>query len=242
MRLRGTIHTARWRTLLPRATQPTPGSLVWQPARTLRDVYRRVSLCSRTRPARHASKADAARYAAQLAALHEVLDGTGGLGALYNTQQPELAALALWRDAFGARLASGKLPDATIRAFAADYAARYGHSIADVAISVEELLAIHRAVWVGPDPHLDGAFPGTLIERARHDLARVLGGLPSRLTAPQASQLREVLTPIAAFVERARRSSRDLDATAAHLRRVRAITEKACRSASPPPQDGVLPS
>jgi hypothetical protein len=159
-----------------------------------------------------------------LAALYEAF-GSGSdrsLQAIYDAGDPERDALGLWADPFGAWLVGRPEATASARIFAKAYAARYGHTLDDVAAAVDAARGAHHAVWaeavtlLAPQRDTHAA-----LERMRRDLERALTQPPSALTPQQAAELREALASVAEFVERMLRVTRDLDATAAHLTLVR---------------------
>jgi phage terminase Nu1 subunit (DNA packaging protein) len=185
-------------------------------------LWRRVYALSR----RASSREEDARYAERLAARYTALEARAGdpLRAIYDAEEPDLDALGLWTDPFGKRLARGQGADTRVRAFAEAYAARYGHTLDDVAASAEDAREAHHAVWAGAVKRLaPERDTRAALERMRHDLERMMTQPPASLTERQAAELREALAPVAAFVERMLRATRDLDATAAHLTLVRSL-------------------
>ncbi len=164
------------------------------------------------------------RYAARLAALYEALGARSdsSLQAIYDARELERDALGLWADPFGTWLVRGQGANASVRTFAESYVARYGHTLDDVAAAVEDAREAHHSVWAGAvallAPQSDTRMA---IERMRRDLERMMTQPPSSLTPQQAAELCEALAPVAEFVERMLRATRDLDATAAHLTLIR---------------------
>jgi hypothetical protein len=165
---------------------------------------------------------DGIQYAARLAVLYETLGARvdSSLRAIYDIEEPEPDALKIWTDPFGNSLARGWGAGERSRAFATDYAARYGHTLEDVAAAVEDARKAHQAIWAEAVARLapDGDTRAAL-ERMRGDLERMMQQ-PSSLTERQAAELREALAPIAMFIERMLRATHDLEATAAHLSQV----------------------
>ena len=96
-------------------------------------------------------------------------------------------------------------------------------------------VAIHPTPVVGVLGVMDDvSVPGATARRGR---TRAFAPRPA-LTPTQAAEMRDALAPVAAFVERVLRATRDLDATTIHLRRVRtrAVMHRSttCRLARPP--------
>ncbi len=192
--------------------------------------------CALRTPSREGS----ALYAARLAALYEALGARSDrwLQAIYDAGEPERDALGLWADPFGRWLARGGGANASVRTFAETYATRYGHTLDDVAAAVEDAREAHHGAWAGAvtllAPQSD---THAALDRMRRDLERMMTQPPSALTTQQAAELCEALAPIAEFVERMLRATRDLDATAAHLTLVRSrLIDDAGERGEPAPE------
>jgi hypothetical protein len=183
-------------------------------------VLVRLRACALRTPSREGS----ALYAARLAALYEMFGARSdhSLQAIYDAGEVERDALGLWADPFGTWLVRSPGASASVRSFATVYAARYGHTLGDVAAAVADAREAQHAVWADAvtllTPQRD---TNAALERMRRDLERVMIQPPSALTPQQVTQLCEALAPIAEFVERMLRATHDLDATAAHLTLVR---------------------
>jgi hypothetical protein len=176
---------------------------------------------------------EAAAYAAQLVTLHAVLTGEGrdALVDLYDVTAPDLPLRGPPASRFGRSLVYGDAPQPAIRVFAETYAARYGHTVDEVACEVVDLWQTHNRVWSAVIERLPpGSDVCDALAGMRADLEQVFTEPPDALAVDEASALLEELSPVYRFLTKLLARSLQLRAAADHLARVRACIAEAQRA------------